>query len=60
MFADMTGRISMDTLSRIFKIQIKEEESVKKQHTQQSRCSIIGARVRNHCSLWQGKKGRKE
>jgi preprotein translocase subunit SecA len=32
MFADMTGRISMDTLSRIFKIQIKEEESVKKQY----------------------------
>ena len=34
MFADMTGRISMDTLSRIFKIQIKEEESVKKQYAQ--------------------------
>ena len=34
MFADLTGRISVDTLSRIFKIQIKEEESVKKQHTQ--------------------------
>lgn len=34
MFADMTGRISMDTLSRIFKIQIKEEESVKKQYSQ--------------------------
>jgi len=34
MFADLTGRISMDTLSRIFKIQIKEEESVKKEHTQ--------------------------
>ena len=33
MFADMTGRISIDTLSRIFKIQIKEEESVTKQHT---------------------------
>ncbi|HXX80948.1 MAG TPA: SEC-C metal-binding domain-containing protein, partial [Thermodesulfovibrionales bacterium] len=33
MFADMTARISMDTLSRIFKIQIREEESVKKQHT---------------------------
>ena len=34
MFADLTGRISMDTLSRIFKIQIKEEENVKKEHTQ--------------------------
>jgi preprotein translocase subunit SecA len=34
MFADLTGRISMDTLSRLFKIQIKEEESVKKQHIQ--------------------------
>ncbi|HUO78121.1 MAG TPA: preprotein translocase subunit SecA, partial [Thermodesulfovibrionales bacterium] len=34
MFADLTGRISVDTLSRIFKIQIKEEESVKKQHIQ--------------------------
>ncbi|MCL5023856.1 MAG: preprotein translocase subunit SecA [Nitrospirae bacterium] len=31
MFAELTGRISMDTLSRLFKIQIREEEGVKKQ-----------------------------
>lgn len=30
-FADLTGRISMDTVSRLFKIQIREEEGVKKQ-----------------------------
>ena len=33
-FADLTGRISMDTVSRLFKIQIREEEEVKKQQVQ--------------------------
>jgi preprotein translocase subunit SecA len=33
-FADLTERISMDTLSRLFKIQIREEEEVKKQRFQ--------------------------
>jgi preprotein translocase subunit SecA len=30
-FADLTGRISADTLSRLFKIQVREEETPKKQ-----------------------------
>ncbi len=30
-FSDMTGRISLDTLSRLFKIQIREGEGVRKQ-----------------------------
>jgi preprotein translocase subunit SecA len=34
MFADLTGRISMDTVSRLFKIQIREEEGVKQRHVQ--------------------------
>jgi len=33
-FADLTGRVSMDTVSRLFKIQIREEEGVKKQQVQ--------------------------
>ncbi len=33
-FADLTGRISMDTVSRLFKVQIREEEGVKKQQVQ--------------------------
>ncbi len=31
MFADLTGRISTDTLSRIFKIQVREEEGARRQ-----------------------------
>ncbi len=34
MFADLTGRISVETLSRLFKIQIREEEGVRKQRIQ--------------------------
>ncbi|MCL4476961.1 MAG: preprotein translocase subunit SecA [Nitrospirae bacterium] len=33
-FAELTGRISMDTVSRLFKIQIREEEGVKKKQVQ--------------------------
>ena len=33
-FADLTGRISMDTVSRLFKIQIREEEGIKKKQVQ--------------------------
>ncbi|HYA31269.1 MAG TPA: SEC-C metal-binding domain-containing protein, partial [Thermodesulfovibrionales bacterium] len=34
-FADLTGRISADTLSRLFKIQVREEEAPKKQRVLQ-------------------------
>jgi preprotein translocase subunit SecA len=34
LFAELTGRISMDTVSRLFKIQIREEEGVKKHQVQ--------------------------
>ncbi len=34
-FAELTGRISMDTVSRLFKIQIREEEGVRKRRVEQ-------------------------
>jgi len=32
MFSELTDRISMDALSRLFKIQVKEDEGVRRQH----------------------------
>lgn len=37
MFADMTGRISTETLSRLFKIQVQKQEAIKREPARQMR-----------------------